>query len=87
MKIETQNLFFTSDFHLSHANVIKFDNRPFSDLNEMHEAIIENWNNKVSKDDTVFYLGDLYFKGNVKYIKNLVHQLNGKIYFILGNHD
>ena len=86
MRIETQNIFFISDFHLSHKNILRFDSRPFADLDKMHEALIRNWNSVVSKDDTVFYLGDLSF-GKMNYAKWFVHQLNGNINFTLGNHD
>ena len=41
-----------------HANIIKFDNRPFADLNEMHSVIVDNWNRVVRGDDTVYILGD-----------------------------
>lgn len=43
-----QNIFFTSDLHIGHANVIKFDKRPFKDINEMSSEVIERWNNVVS---------------------------------------
>ena len=57
LKLDTQDVFFVSDTHLGHANVIKFDGRPFSSVEEMNKAIIDNWNNKVSKNSTVFFLG------------------------------
>lgn len=86
------NIWFTSDFHLYHKNVVKFDNRPFLDefgevdIEAMHETIITNWNNVVGKNDTVFYLGDLCF-ATVEKAKAIVAKLNGKIHFIMGNHD
>ena len=49
---------YISDLHLGHANVIKFDNRPFKNLEEMHERIITNWNKVTNKNDTVYILGD-----------------------------
>lgn len=79
-------IFFTSDFHLFHKNVIRFDNRPFKDIYEMHNTIVNNWNEVVHKEDTVYYLGDLTF-GSLSETKSIVHSLNGKIIFILGNHD
>jgi calcineurin-like phosphoesterase family protein len=87
MRIETQNIFFISDFHVGHGNVIRFDNRPFRDLNHMHETLINNWNSVVGEDDIVFYGGDLFYKCSSKYPMWFVNQLNGKIHFILGNHD
>lgn len=87
MRIETQNVFFTSDFHVGHANVIRFDGRPFKDINEMNQRLIDNWNSVVSDDDIVFYLGDLSHRCNPNTVKWFVSQLKGKIYFIMGNHD
>jgi len=87
-----KNVFFISDFHLFHKNVIKFDNRPFvtdkgeADLKTMHETIVKNWNSVVSKNDVVFYLGDLIF-GRKEWADEILKQLNGKIHFIMGNHD
>lgn len=86
-KIEHQNIFFTSDAHFSHANVIKYDKRPFSNIREMDEAIIDNWNDKVKPSDTVFYLGDFSFDRDIERTKDIAKELNGTIHFILGNHD
>ena len=51
-----QNVFFTSDTHFWHENIIKFCNRPFSSIEEMNDTIIENWNkvvdeNKITTED------------------------------------
>ena len=37
-------IFYTSDLHLGHANVIRFDKRPFADVEEMDQYIITRWN-------------------------------------------
>lgn len=42
--------YYISDLHIGHANIVRFDNRPFADLNEMHRAIIDNWNSRVKTD-------------------------------------
>ena len=47
---------------LRHANSISFDNRPFVSVEEMNEALIQNWNARVTPDDTVYVLGDMFFK-------------------------
>jgi calcineurin-like phosphoesterase family protein len=87
MKFENKDkLYFTSDLHLHHANVIKHDSRPFTSVEEMNEELIANWNKTISKDDIVFYLGDISF-GNFTKTKESVDRLNGKIHFIMGNHD
>ena len=87
LKLDHQNVWFTSDLHFCHANVIKYDGRPYKNVEEMHEALIENWNHYIAKDDVVFYLGDLSFDKNGKQTQELVNQLKGKIHYILGNHD
>lgn len=81
-----QNIFFTSDTHFWHDNIIKFCNRPFDSIEEMNDTIIENWNRVVDKNDIVFHLGDFCFCGVDKF-KELIEKLNGRIYLILGNHD
>ena len=80
------NIYFTSDTHFYHDNIIKYCNRPFNNVEEMNNKIIEYWNNKVSKDSIVFHLGDFAFCNEYK-MKELVSQLNGDIIFIMGNHD
>ena len=87
MRIETQNIHFTSDLHIGHSNVIRFDKRPFQDVNEMHSEMIRRWNSVVAPDDIVFNLGDLFFRTDIKTSKWFVNRLNGKIYHIMGNHD
>jgi calcineurin-like phosphoesterase family protein len=87
LHLNHQNVYFTSDAHFFHANIIKYDKRPFKDVYEMNDTIVENWNNKVSKDDIVFYLGDLSFEASGRRTNELVHDLNGTIHFIMGNHD
>ena len=50
--------YYISDLHLGHANVLKFDNRPFRDINHMWITIRDNWNSVVTPQDTVYILGD-----------------------------
>lgn len=78
-------IFFTSDTHFGHSNIIKFCNRPFKDAEEMDRVLIENWNNKVPEDGLVFHLGDFGWGGYQEY-KKIRDQLNGKIILIKGNH-
>lgn len=87
IKLDHQRIWFASDYHFSHANVIKYDNRPFKDVDEMNQSLIENWNHYIDDNDVVFYLGDLSFDKNDKLTSQIVHQLKGKIHAITGNHD
>ena len=52
----------------------------------MHEKIVENWNNKISKNDSVFILGDVSF-GKPSATVELLNRLNGNKKLIVGNHD
>ena len=81
MKLDSskQRIWFTSDTHWGHRNVIKFCNRPWKTVKEMDEALIENWKSAVSKDDIVFHLGDFAFAPNWRW-KKLLSRLNGHIY-------
>lgn len=88
LKIDTTQvkIWFTSDTHFGHKNILTFCERPFNSVEEMDNAIIERWNSKVGKDDIVFHLGDFAFASNKRW-QDLIYKLNGKIYLILGNHD
>lgn len=79
-------IYFTSDLHLGHRNVIHLCNRPFASIDEMDAALIENWNHKVHRNDTVYILGDLMFR-NEKPPEEYLRQLKGKKHLIIGNHD
>lgn len=81
-----QGIFFTSDLHFGHRNILNFCNRPWSTVEEMNEGLIENWNSVVGKDDIVFDLGDFAFAPNSKW-REVLSRLNGTHYLILGNHD
>ncbi len=77
---------YTSDLHFGHTNVIGFDHRPFSDRDEMDKVMIELWNNRVQKDDTVYIVGDLCYRSGYA-PEWYLRQLKGHKVLILGNHD
>lgn len=78
--------FYISDTHFGHENVIKFENRPFKNINEMSENMIKLWNNKVKENDTVYILGDMFYGKEINY-ENILSRLNGYKILIKGNHD
>jgi len=104
-------IYFISDTHFSHTNIIKYCNRPFikpGDLDdkgnwkseylsnlrckEMNDTIIKNWNSKVTKEDTVFFVGDWGFTKSTEApdgtkFDTIRPLLNGNIIFIDGSHD
>jgi len=73
-------IFFTSDTHFGHQRTLELSKRPFNNVLEMSETIVDNWNNVVENHDTVYHLGDF---GSVEFI----NCLEGKIKFIPGNYD
>jgi len=84
-------IFFTADMHFGHANIIKYCDRPFKNLETMDKALINNWNQRVKPGDTVYHLGDFTFRGGREGGKNAAQfyedQLNGKVVHLMGNHD
>lgn len=81
------NIYFISDMHFHHNNIIDFANRPFLSVEEMNMKMIENWNNVVQKDDIVYHLGDFSMKSNKEEVNKILNQLNGNITLVKGNHD
>ena len=77
--------FITSDNHFGHFNVIRLCNRPFQSLEHMNTTMIMNWNSAVGKNDIVYHLGDLFWSERSAF--DILPQLNGEIYLLLGNHD
>jgi calcineurin-like phosphoesterase family protein len=82
--------FYCADLHFSHKNIVVFTNkdgnriRPFFDMEEHDEILIENWNKTVSPNSKVYVLGDVCI--NKKGLPNMA-RLNGKKCLIKGNHD
>jgi len=81
------NIWFTSDTHFGHANVIKYSRRPWVAVDKMNEGLIERWNSKVKPNDTVYHLGDFCLTMRTELIDNWLGKLNGHIRLIRGNHD
>ena len=83
-----QKIFFTSDPHYGHRNILNFCKRPFTNTKEMEKALIENWNSVVGDNDIAFILGDvMWFEGRNE-CRKILEQLKGKVIHIIpGNHD
>ena len=83
-----QKLFFSSDPHYGHNNILRFCHRPFQDMKHMCESLINNWNSVVSNEDICFILGDVMWWESRHDAKRVLEKLNGKeIHIIPGNHD
>ncbi len=81
-----KQIFFTSDWHIGHANSIRFDNRPFRDLEHMHQSLVSNFNKQVPENGLTYFLGDV-FTHSAEITKDVISQLNGTKILIVGNHD
>ena len=79
-------IWFTSDHHFGHHNIIEHAKRPFIDIEEMDETMIRRWNEKVNANDSVYYLGDLALNKTDR-LREILKRLNGSIYLIKGNHE
>ena len=79
-------IFFTSDHHFGHANSIVHGKRPFSDVEDMRQGLIANWNCTVGHKDEVYILGDFSFMKLPDTVE-ILKLLNGKKHLIIGNHD
>lgn len=79
-------IYFTSDTHYGHANIIPVCKRPFASVEEMEEAMVANWNRVVQPNDSVYHLGDFFWCNGNK-ARAIAERLNGKKYWIRGNHD
>lgn len=79
-------IWFTSDTHFGHKNIITYCNRPFVDVQQMNTMMILNWNRLVKPEDTVYHLGDVSFIDE-KWTASILRKLKGRKVLIKGNHD
>jgi len=52
-------IYFISDTHFGHANILKHDNRPFATIGEHDRTLLNNINETVSPGDALWLLGDV----------------------------
>lgn len=79
-------VWFTSDHHFNHANIIAYCSRPFASPSEMNERMIEEWNSRVEPSDTVYVVGD-FFLGPIDDGLRIGQSLRGNRILVKGNHD
>ena len=81
-------IYFTSDLHLGHKAVIGMNDRPFADVEEMNTVLIENINERVKQNDTLYILGDLSFRIPLSQANELIQKIHCRNrYLLMGNHD
>lgn len=77
--------YYIADTHFGHENILHMCRRPFGTIEEMNEALIAAWNERATGNDTVFILGDLFFRCADP--EAILKRLKGKKRLIVGNHD
>ena len=84
-KHPNRNIYIIGDQHFFHNNIIQYTRHQFLNVLEMNQYILKKHNEVVGTEDVVLLLGDFCFKNDS--IKNILAEMNGYKYLILGNHD
>jgi hypothetical protein len=87
MESNNKNYWFSSDFHIGHTNILKYDNRPFSSIEEHDATLLKRYNNLVDAKDDFYFLGDFALGCHPNKVYATISQMNGNKFFIKGNHD
>jgi calcineurin-like phosphoesterase family protein len=81
------NIWFTADFHLDHSNILRYCNRPFSNVEEMNQGILRQINRWVKTNDILYFPGDFCVGSKARAVE-FRRQIHCKTIFALpGNHD
>lgn len=86
------NIFVISDTHFNHENILKFLRvdgarvRPFDNVKQMDDLMVQNWNETVRVQDHVYHLGDVAMKRGPE-VEAILSSLNGHLRLVRGNHD
>lgn len=81
------DIWFTADQHFGHTNIIRFQNRPFRDVQHMNREMISRWNQVVGKQDIVYVLGDFALRIGRSSLTRIFEALNGFKHLVIGGHD
>jgi len=81
------NTWFTADFHLGHANIIRYCSRPFATAEEMDQAILEQLNTSVKHNDVLYFWGDFCMGSHMQVLAYRRRIHCNKIFAVPGNHD
>lgn len=79
-------LYFWSDLHFFHNNIIRYASRPFETVEHMNQTLINNYWSIVKEEDIVIFGGDIAF-GEIEHTKEILKLMPGKKVLVLGNHD
>jgi calcineurin-like phosphoesterase family protein len=86
-------IFYTSDQHFGHANILKFEDaarrgefgQRFYSVEQMDEYLISVWNQSIQFGDIVYCIGDMSYKQSS--LQRVLPRLHGHKILIVGNHD
>jgi calcineurin-like phosphoesterase family protein len=79
------NTWVYSDPHWDHHNILRFCDRPFKDIKEMQDVMIDRFNSVIRDGDEVWCFGD--FSMNEKTVPAILPRIRAKQFLVLGNHD
>ncbi len=82
-----KRVWFTSDYHMGHRNIIGLCERPFADVDTMEREIIARHNALVGPNDDVYDLGDFAFRCTPEHAAECLRKLTGRRIILWGNHD
>lgn len=77
---------FSSDTHFGHANIIRFCNRPFGDVDHMNTALADAINATVPAGDELWLIGDLAL-GSIEHSLSVLRRIAADVVLVGGNHD
>lgn len=82
-------IWFSSDYHIGHKNIIEHAKRPFDNIEEMAETIVARHNEVVKKGDIIYLVGDTFWQRTVGFEQagKFLRRLNGTRWLMEGNHD
>lgn len=80
-------IYFFSDTHFDHANIIRYCRRPFHSTGQMNRELLARWNDTVGENESIYFLGDMTYGHRRHPIDYWLGKLNGEVNFIRGNHD
>lgn len=80
--------YYISDLHFGHGKLnTEMDHRGFASAEEMNQYMINQWNSRVRHGDEVVILGDFCMSKKAGEAEEILRQLKGRKYMIIGNHD
>lgn len=82
-------IFFISDLHYGHENILKFCDRVCgSDIEVHNKWLMDTLESDTKPGDIIFDLGDMFWKQDTSTIISFLEKFKDRIWYkILGNHD